>query len=101
MSTNPFVCQPNSQKIGGFLPFVKGTRVGLIATRRSTRIGRSRLKRGPRPYKTKVQYAEAALACDVISMKMMDCLALETLVVNHERVELIDDRSGRACAAMQ
>ena len=23
MSTNPFVCQPNLQKIGGFLPFVK------------------------------------------------------------------------------
>jgi hypothetical protein len=22
MSTNPFVCQPNLQKIGGFLPFV-------------------------------------------------------------------------------
>ena len=36
MSTNPFVCQPNSQKIGGFLPFVKGTCAGLIATRRST-----------------------------------------------------------------
>ena len=32
MSTNPFVCQPNSQKIGGFLPFVKGTCAGLIAS---------------------------------------------------------------------
>src|SRR5947207_11122462 len=100
MSTNPFVCQPNSQKIGGFLPFVKGTCAGLIATRRSTRIVRSRLKRVPRPYKTKVQYAEAALACDVISMKMMDCLALETLVVNHEPVELIDVRSRKEFAAM-
>jgi len=100
MSTNPFVRQPNSQKIGGFLPFVKGTCAGLIATRRSTRIVRSRLKRVPRPYKTKVQYAEAALACDVISMKMMDCLALETLVVNHEPVELIDVRSRKEFAAM-
>ena len=100
MSTNPFVCQPNSQKIGGFLPFVKGTRVGLIATRRSTRIVRSRLKRVPRPYKTKVQYAEAARACDVFSMKVMDCLALETLVVNHEPIELIDVRSRKEFAAM-
>src|SRR5882757_11564677 len=100
MSTNSFVRQPNSQKIGGFLPFVKGTCAGLIATRRSTRIVRSRLKRVPRPYKTKVQYAEAALACDVISMKMMDCLALETLVVNHEPVELIDVRSRKEFAAM-
>ena len=100
MSTNPFVCQPNSQKIGGFLPFVKGTCAGLIATRRSTRIVRARLKRVPRPYKTKVQYAEAARACDVISMKMMDCLALETLVVNHEPIELIDVRSRKEFAAM-
>jgi len=100
MSTNPFVCQPNSQKIGGFLPFVKGTCAGLIATRRSTRIVRSRLKRVPRPYKTKVQHAESARACDVISMKMMDCLALETLVVNHEPVELIDVRSKKEFAAM-
>ena len=66
MSTNPFVCQPNSQKIGGFLPFLKGTGAGLIATRRSTRIVRSRLKRVPQPYKTKVQYAEAARACECI-----------------------------------
>ena len=100
MSTNPFVCQPNSQKIGGFLPFVKGTCAGLIATRRSTRIVRSRLKRVPQPYKTKVQYADAARACDVISMKMMDCLALETLVVNHEPIELIDVRSKKEFAAM-
>src|SRR6266481_5288875 len=100
MSTNPFVCQPNSQKIGGFLPFVKGTCAGLIATRRSTRIVCSRLKRVPRPYKTKVQYAEWARACDVISMKMMDCLALETLVVNHESIELIDVRSRKEFAAM-
>lgn len=55
MSTNPFVCQ-----IGGFLPFVKGTGAGLIATRCSTPTVCSRLKRVPRPYKTKVQYAEAA-----------------------------------------
>ena len=100
MSTNPFVCQPNSQKIGGFLPFVKGTCAGLIATRCSTPTVCSRLKRVPRPYKTKVQYAEAAGACDVIRMKMMDCLALETLVVNHERIELIDVRSKKEFAAM-
>jgi hypothetical protein len=100
MSTNPFVCQPNSQKIGGFLPFVKGTCAGLIATRPSTRTVCSRLKRVPRPYKTKVQYAEAAGACDVISMKMMDCLALETLVVNQEPIELIDVRSKKEFAVM-
>jgi rhodanese-related sulfurtransferase len=33
-------------------------------------------------------------------MKMMDCLALETLVVNHEPVELIDVRSKKEFAAM-
>ena len=33
-------------------------------------------------------------------MKMMDCLALETLVVNHEPVELIDVRSRKEFAAM-
>jgi rhodanese-related sulfurtransferase len=33
-------------------------------------------------------------------MKMMDCLALETLVVNHERIELIDVRSRKEFAAM-
>jgi rhodanese-related sulfurtransferase len=60
----------------------------------------SRLKRVPRPYKTKVQHAESAGACDVISMKMMDCLALETLVVNHEPIELIDVRSRKEFAAM-
>ena len=100
MSTNPFVCQPNSQKIGGFLPFVRGSCAGLIATRRSTPTVCSRLKRVPRPYKTKVQHAESARACDVIRMKMMDCLALETLVVNHEPVELIDVRSKKEFAAM-
>ena len=42
----------------------------------------------------------AARACDVISMKMMDCLALETLVVNHEPIELIDVRSRKEFAAM-
>jgi len=77
MSTNPFVCQPNSQKIGGFfLPFFKGTCAGLIATRRSTPDSVF-----PRPYKTKVQHAVIGrLPAIVISMKMMDCLALETLV---------------------
>jgi hypothetical protein len=65
MSTNPFVCPSNSQEIGGFLPFVKGTCAGLIATRRATPTVCSRLKRVPQPYKTKVQYAEAARACDV------------------------------------
>ena len=100
MSTNPFVCQPNSQKIDGFLPSVRGSCAGLIATRRSTRIVRSRLKRVPRPYKTKVQHAESARACDIVSMKMMDCLALETLVVNHEPIELIDVRSRKEFAAM-
>jgi hypothetical protein len=39
MSTNAFVSQPNSQKIGGFLPFVKGSCAGLIATRCSTPTG--------------------------------------------------------------
>jgi rhodanese-related sulfurtransferase len=100
MSTNPFVCQPNSQKIGGFLPSVRGSCAGLIATRRSTPTVSSRMKRVPRPYKTKVPHAESARACDVISMKMMDCLALETLVVNHEPVELIDVRSKKEFAAM-
>ncbi|PYK59758.1 MAG: hypothetical protein DME43_07840 [Verrucomicrobia bacterium] len=33
-------------------------------------------------------------------MKMMDCLALETLVVNHELIELIDVRSRKEFAAM-
>ena len=33
-------------------------------------------------------------------MKMMDCLALETLVVNHERIELIDVRSRKEFTAM-
>jgi len=33
-------------------------------------------------------------------MKMMDCLALETLLVNHERIELIDVRSREEFAAM-
>ena len=33
-------------------------------------------------------------------MKMMDCLALETLVVNHEPIELIDVRSRKEFAAM-
>src|SRR5438094_2613482 len=60
----------------------------------------SRLKRVPRSYKTKVQHAESAGACDVINMKMMDCLALETLVVNHELIELIDVRSRKEFAAM-
>ena len=100
MSTNPFVCQPNSQKIGGFLPFVRGSCAGLIATRRSTPTVSSRMKRVPRPYKTKVPHAEWARACDVIRMKMMDCLALETLVVNHEPMELIDVRSREEFAAM-
>ena len=100
MSTNPFVCRPNSQKIGGFLPSVRGSCAGLIATRRSTPTVCSRLKRVPRPYKTKVPHAESARACDVISMKMMDCLALETLVVNHEPIELIDIRSKKEFAAM-
>jgi len=100
MSTNPFVCQPNSQKIGGFLPSVRGSCAGLIATRRSTPTVSSRMKRVPRPYKTKVPHAEWARACDVIRMKMMDCLALETLVVNHEPMELIDVRSREEFAAM-
>ena len=100
MSTNPFVCPPDLQKMGGFLPFVRATCAGLIATRRSTPTVCSRMKRVPRPYKTKVQYAEWAGACDVISMKMMDCLALETLVVNHEPIELIDVRSRKEFAAM-
>jgi rhodanese-related sulfurtransferase len=100
MSTNPFVCQPNSQKIGGFLPLVRGSCAGLIATRSSTATVCSRLNRVPRPYKTKVQHAESAGACDVISMKMVDCLALETLVVNHEPIELIDVRSRKEFAAM-
>jgi rhodanese-related sulfurtransferase len=100
MSTNPFVCQPNSQKIGGFLPSVRGSCAGLIATRRSTPKVSSRMKRVPRPYKTKVPHAESAGACDVVSMKMMDCLALETLVVNHAPIELIDVRSRKEFAAM-
>jgi len=33
-------------------------------------------------------------------MKMMDCLTLETLLVNHEPVELIDVRSKKEFAAM-
>jgi len=33
-------------------------------------------------------------------MKMMDCLALETLVVNHEPVQLIDVRSRKEFVAM-
>jgi len=33
-------------------------------------------------------------------MKMMDCLALETLVFNHEPIELIDVRSKKEFAAM-
>jgi rhodanese-related sulfurtransferase len=33
-------------------------------------------------------------------MKMMDCLALETLIVNHEPIELIDVRSRKEFAAM-
>src|SRR5438105_15573292 len=33
-------------------------------------------------------------------MKMMDCLALEALVVNHEPVELIDVRSRKEFTAM-
>ena len=33
-------------------------------------------------------------------MKVMDCLALETLVVNHESIELIDVRSRKEFAAM-
>ena len=33
-------------------------------------------------------------------MKMMDCLALEALVVNHEPIELIDVRSRKEFAAM-
>jgi len=33
-------------------------------------------------------------------MKMMDCSALETLVVNHEAIELIDVRSRKEFAAM-
>ena len=33
-------------------------------------------------------------------MKMMDCLALETLVVNHAPIELIDVRSRKEFAAM-
>jgi hypothetical protein len=53
MSTNPFVCQSNSQEIGGFLAFVKGTCAGLIATRRSTGIVRSRLKRARNPIRRK------------------------------------------------
>jgi len=100
MSTNPFVCQPNSQKICGFLPSVRGSCAGLIATRRSTPTVSSRMKRVPRPYKTKVPHAESAGACDVVSMKMMDCLALETLVVNHEPMELIDVWSRKEFAAM-
>jgi rhodanese-related sulfurtransferase len=86
--------------IGGFLPFVRGSCAGLIATRRSTPTVCSRLKRVPRPDKTKVPHAESARACDVISMKMMDCSALETLVVNHEPIELIDVRSKKEFAAM-
>ena len=100
MSTNPFVCQPNLQKIGGFLPFVRAPCAGLIATRRSTPTVSSRMKRVPRPYKTKVPHAESAGDCDVVSVKMMDCLALETLVVNHAPIELIDVRSRKEFAAM-
>src|SRR5438874_3415124 len=33
-------------------------------------------------------------------MKMMDCLALEALVVNHEQIELIDVRSRKEFAVM-
>jgi len=33
-------------------------------------------------------------------MKMVDCSALETLVVNHERIELIDVRSKKEFAAI-
>jgi rhodanese-related sulfurtransferase len=60
----------------------------------------SRLKRVPRPYKTKVQHAKSAHACDAIGMKTMDCSALGTLVVNHEPIELIDVRPKKEFAAM-
>ena len=33
MSTNPFVCQPNLQKMGGYLPFFRAPVAGLITTR--------------------------------------------------------------------
>ena len=52
------------------------------------------------PYKTKVQHAESAHACDTIGVKMMDCSALGTLVVNHEPIELIDVRSKKEFAVM-
>ena len=60
----------------------------------------SRLKRVPAPYKTKVQHAESAHACDTIGVKMMDCSALETLVVNHDPIKLIDVRSKKEFAVM-
>jgi rhodanese-related sulfurtransferase len=99
MSTNPFGCQPNLQN-WWVSAIRQGTCAGLIATRRSTPTVCSRLKRVPRPYKTKVQHAEAAHACDAINMKMMDCSALGTLVVNHEPIELIDVRPKKEFAAM-
>ena len=63
MSTNPFVCQPNLQKIGGFLPFVRALcRIDRDSS--FTPTVRSRLKRAPPPYKTKVQHPESADVSD-------------------------------------
>ncbi len=58
--------------------------------------GRNRVRR---VCGTKVQYAEFAEVLYLISMKMMDCSVLKTMVVNHKPIELIDVRSKNKFAA--